>query len=191
MESANSSRAWVGVVCQTHVERGVDGGFAQLCHGRAQPLRRMQPGDWLVYYSPGVSMRAEQPLRAFTALGRIADAEVVRFDMGGGFVPFRRTVRYLPTRLVPVGPLRRRLAFVRDNPNWGWLARRGHFEIDLADLAILADAMLLHAADRWACARELQRIEPLAAPDETGPSAGWNDHIVRAARAASGPERRR
>ena len=45
-------RYWLGVVSRAHVERGVAGGFAQLCHGRAAPLARMQTGDWLIYYSP-------------------------------------------------------------------------------------------------------------------------------------------
>jgi hypothetical protein len=32
----------------------------------------MRRGDWLVYYSPAVEMGGE-PLRAFTAIGRIED----------------------------------------------------------------------------------------------------------------------
>jgi hypothetical protein len=32
--------AWLGVVSYAHVRTGVAGGFAQLCHGKAQPLRR-------------------------------------------------------------------------------------------------------------------------------------------------------
>lgn len=156
MEHANTPRAYVGVVSAAHVERGVHGGFAQLCHGRAQPLRRMRPGDFLVYYSPSTEMGGGVPLRAFTALGRVASGDVVRFDMGGGFVPYRRDVRYYQARTVSLESLRGRLGFVRDNANWGWLARRGHFEIGLGDLFVIADAMLVSAAERWACVRELR-----------------------------------
>ena len=35
-----SPRAWVGVVSRAHVLRGVEGGFAQLCHGKHAPLSR-------------------------------------------------------------------------------------------------------------------------------------------------------
>ena len=135
-------RAWVGVVARAHVLRGVAGGFAQLCHGKRAPLARMQPGDTLVYYSPTTEFGgAGGPLRAFTALGRVVGADVYPFDMGGGFVPFRRDVAYERAGEVPIGALAMRLAFVRDNPAWGMLARRGHFEIDLDDLAVIATAM--------------------------------------------------
>ena len=73
--------AWLGVVSRAHVQRGVGDGFAQLCHGKAFPLRRMRRGDWLVYYSPGIEMGGT-PLRAFTALGQLEDEEVFPCDMG-------------------------------------------------------------------------------------------------------------
>lgn len=150
MERPNSHKAWIGVVSRAHVQRGVCGGFAQLCHGREAPLRRMEAGDWLVYYSPTTEFRAGEPIRAFTAIGRIADATVTRFDMGDGFIPWRRAVRYLESKPIALDGLRNQLRFVRDNPNWGWLARRGHFEIDLEDLAVIASAM--HVRGAGACA---------------------------------------
>lgn len=139
MESADQ-KAWVGVVSRAHVMRGVAGGFAQLCHGKQAPLRRMREGDLLVYYSPTTEFRAGEKLQAFTALGRVRGDDAYRFDMGGGFVPFRRDVDYLGKRVVPLDALRDRLAFTR-NGNWGMLARRGHFEITLEDASIIARAM--------------------------------------------------
>jgi len=99
----------------------------------------MSAGDWLVYYSPRADFPDGEPLRAFTAIGRIVGERVYTFDMGGGFVPYRRDVRYVKgTREVPVGDLE--LSFT-GNPNWGMLARRGHFEIEMADLERIAAAM--------------------------------------------------
>jgi hypothetical protein len=138
-----SGRAWVGVVSRAHVRRGVAGGFAQLCHGKRGPLARMQPGDWLVYYSPSTEMGGGEPLRAFTALGRVVGADIYPFDMGGGFVPFRRDVAYeADARETPLRALAPRLRFVSENPRWGMLARRGHFEIPLEDLEVIAAAMV-------------------------------------------------
>ena len=131
--------AWLGVVSRAHVQRGVAGGFAQLCHGKAQALRRMRRGDWLVYYSPTIEMGGE-PLRAFTAMGRVADDEVFAFDMGGGFVPFRRRVHYVETREVPLSSLKERLALC-SGANWGMALRRGHLPLAAGDLATLAEAM--------------------------------------------------
>jgi hypothetical protein len=145
-------KAWVGVVSRTHVLRGVDGGFAQMCHGKRAPLARMQPGDAFVYYSPTTEMRAGAPIKAFTALGRVAGEEVYALDLGGGFVPFRREVTYEPVGEVAIAELAPRLRFVRDNPAWGMLARRGHFEIGLDDYETIAAAMRA-AASRTAAPR--------------------------------------
>jgi len=89
-------KAWLGVVSRAHVRRGVAGGFAQLCHGKAQPLRRMQGGDWLVYYSPTLEMGGA-PLRAFTAIGRVEESEVYSHDMGAASFRLGATSA-MPTR---------------------------------------------------------------------------------------------
>ena len=137
---AAEPRAWVGVVSRSHVRRGVAGGFAQLNHGRRAPLLRMSVGDWLVYYSPRTDFPDGEPLRAFTAIGRIVGERVYTFDMGGGFVPYRRDVEYVKSaREVPVADLS--LSFTSKS-NWGMLARRGHFEIEVADLERIAAAMV-------------------------------------------------
>ncbi|HEX7928089.1 MAG TPA: EVE domain-containing protein [bacterium] len=135
-------RAWIGVVSRSHVMRGVAGGFAQLCHGKAAPLARMQRGDWLIYYSPRTDYPDGAPLKAFTAIGQIVGEHVYLHDMGGGFVPRRRDVAFAPgAKEVPVADLAPQLDFIREHPNWGMLARRGHFEIGLDDLAAIAKAM--------------------------------------------------
>ena len=139
---APAPRAWVGVVSRGHVLRGVEGGFAQLCHGKRLSLERMNVGDWLVFYSPRTDLHGGEPLRAFTALGRVQGRHAEPFDMGGGFVPYRREVRFeRAAREVLLARLTERLGFIRDNPHWGMLARRGHFEISLEDLRLIATAM--------------------------------------------------
>ncbi len=135
-------RAWVGVVSRAHVLRGVAGGFAQLCHGKHGPLARMNVGDWLVYYSPKTDFPDGAPLRAFTALGRVVGENAYAFDMGSGFVPYRRDIAYLKeVREVPIRDVASELEFITSRGNWGMLARRGHFEIEMADLHRIAIAM--------------------------------------------------
>jgi len=132
-------KAWLAVVSCAHVRRGVAGGFAQVCHGKAAPLRRLQPGDWLVYYSPSMEMGGA-PLRAFTAIGRVEDDRVFAFDMGGGFVPFRRRVRYLDATSAALAPIAATLELCA-RPSWGMALRRGLLPLSLADLAVVARAM--------------------------------------------------
>jgi EVE domain len=131
--------AWLGVVSQAHVRRGVGGGFAQVCHGKAPPLGRMKRGDWLVYYSPSVEMGGP-PLRAFTALGQLEDDQVFSFDMGGGFVPFRRRVRYLHTDEVRLDDVKQKLELCAA-PHWSMALRRGLLPLSQQDLLTLAEAM--------------------------------------------------
>ena len=67
--------------------QGVVGGFAQLCHGKALPLRRVVPEDGLVYYAPRERFGESAPCQRFVAIGRITGSEVYPFDMGGGSFP--------------------------------------------------------------------------------------------------------
>ena len=46
------TRYWIGVASREHVLRGIAEGIAQVCHGKQGPLARMQPDDWIIYYSP-------------------------------------------------------------------------------------------------------------------------------------------
>jgi hypothetical protein len=131
--------AWLGVVSRAHVRRGIAGGFAQLCHGKSQPLRRMRRGDWLVYYSPTVEMGGE-PLRAFTAIGQVEGEDIYPYDMGGGFIPNRRDVRYISAKEVVLDTIKPKLKLCA-GPNWGMALRRGHLPLDVADFATIAAAM--------------------------------------------------
>jgi EVE domain len=136
--------AWLGVVSRAHVRTGVAGGFAQLCHGKAQPLRRMCRGDWLVDYSPTDEIGGAA-LRAFTAIGQVEGSEVYPYDMGGGFVPYRRAVRYADAQEVAIDMIKQELEFCA-RPNWGMALRRGHLPLEAADFATIAAAMGLRQA---------------------------------------------
>ena len=130
---------WLGAVSRAHVQRGVSGGFAQVCHGKAAPLRRMQPGDWLIYYSPTTEMGGEA-LHNFTALGEVLDDEVFQYNMGGGFVPFRRRIRYAKAREISLAALKDQLDLCAQ-PNWGIVLQRGHLKLSPRDFATIAGAM--------------------------------------------------
>ena len=67
---------WLNTVSRDHVRLGVAGGFTQANHGSPHNLRRMQRGDWLVFYSPRTQFRNGDPLQSFTAIGTISNATV-------------------------------------------------------------------------------------------------------------------
>lgn len=141
-QNQEQRRYWIGVVSEAHVRYGEEGGFAQLCHGKAAPLRRMRQGDWLIYYSPRTEMKGGQALQSFTAIGQVVDDEVYSFKMREDFVPYRRNIRYFPCRSVRIAGLLDKLSFTKGKVSWGYSFRFGQLEISQEDFIIIANEML-------------------------------------------------
>jgi EVE domain len=135
------NRNWIAVASGHHARRGRDGGFMQVCHGKGGPLRRLRAGDGIVYYSPTVSFGAADRLQAFTSIGFVKDERIYQVDMGGGFRPFRRDVRYVDANEAAILPLLGELELTRDKRNWGYPFRLGLVEITARDFATIATAM--------------------------------------------------
>jgi hypothetical protein len=133
-------RFWLGVISREHVSRAVEAGIGQIGHGRRPGLARMHRGDWLIYYSPHVNLAKRRPLRAFTAIGQIADEEIWQADEGD-FKPWRRRVTYeTGVRDAELDALRDRLALT-SGPNWGHQLRRGLVELSPEDFTAIRAAM--------------------------------------------------
>ena len=132
---------WVGVASRDHVLPAVRGGFCQLNHGKEAPLKRLNPGDRILYYSPRTEMRGGQPLQAFIAVGKVLAGEPYQVKQSEQFQPFRRDVRYFDAREALIRPLLSDLSFARGNASWGQVMRRGTFRIEAADYQIIVRAM--------------------------------------------------
>jgi hypothetical protein len=131
---------WLGVVSRDHVQRGKMLGIAQIGHGTNAGLSRMRTGDGLVYYSPRVAVDSTRPLRAFTAIGRIADDEVWQAEEGDS-TPWRRRVEYdSGAAEVPLVQLQSDLELTQ-GPHWGYRLRRGLVELSGHDFKRIALAM--------------------------------------------------
>lgn len=113
----------------------------QVCHGKQGPLKRMKPGDRVAYYSPTVTFRGSDRLQAFTAIGTVRPGEPYAFDMGDGFVPFRRGVDWADARETPIRPLLDALEFTAGKPHWGYAFRYGLIPVGDRDFAVIAGAM--------------------------------------------------
>jgi len=135
------SRNWVAVASAEHVRIGRSQGFMQVSHGKLAPLKRIHPGDAVVYYSPSNMLRGKDKLQCFTAIGVVKDGVPYQADMGGGFCPFRRDVSWRTAAEVPIKPLLGSLNFTTAGNNWGFQLRFGLFEISEPDMALIAAAM--------------------------------------------------
>jgi hypothetical protein len=141
---------WIAVASAEHVRRGVEGGFMQVCHGKAGPLRRIKPGDGVAYYSPSETFGGTDRLQAFTAIGRVREGDPYLFDMGGGFRPYRRNVAWADPTVAPIRPLLETLEFATGNANWGYRLRFGVLEIGERDFGVIAGTMGAAASFRAA-----------------------------------------
>jgi hypothetical protein len=136
-------RAWLGVVSADHTQRAVDGGFIQLNHGKRYGVARLQQGDGVVIYSPTERYGEKTPLRAFTALGVVADtapyqAEAMNMGSHGVVQPWRRRIEFLPVHRADVKAVELRLT---QQPNWGYQLRRGLVPLEPEDFETLRSLM--------------------------------------------------
>ena len=134
-------QAWLGVVSAEHARRAAEGGFIQLNHGKRPGVARLRQGDGFAIYSPTERLGDKKPLRAFTALGIVADAEpylAEPMDMGAhGIVrPWRRRVEFLTVQPAALRDLDSALELTRQ-PDWGYQLRRGLVALTPDDFNLL------------------------------------------------------
>lgn len=138
---------WIAVASAEHVRLGLAGGFMQVCHGKAEPLRRIRAGDGVAYYSPAETFGGGERLQAFTAIGRVCDGEPYLADMGGGFRPSRRDVAWLAASEASIKPLLDRLELTSGRLNWGQPFRFGLVAVSAHDFTLIAQAMSARTSD--------------------------------------------
>lgn len=136
------TKYFIGVVSKEHVLIALKNGIAQIGHGKRAPLARMHNGDWLIYYSPKIALDSDEKLQAFTAIGQMVDDEIHQVAMSSSFKPFRRKVKYLKTKDVPIAPLIERLLFIKNKKSWGYVFRLGLVEIPEKDFELIKAQML-------------------------------------------------
>jgi predicted RNA-binding protein len=141
MSDARQTKYWLVVVSKDHVETGKKLGIVQANHGKAAPMKRMKPGDLIVFYSPKLHFQGKEPLKKFTAIARVREGEVYQGDMGGGFTPYRRDVKFLSCEETDIQALIEKLTFIRNKQSWGFVFRFGFFEIPKEDFETISKKM--------------------------------------------------
>jgi hypothetical protein len=87
-----------------------------------------------VYYAPTVTLGGKDRLQSYVSIGEVLPGVPYAFDMGGGFVPFRREEAYVAALEVPIAPLLDALEFVEDRAQRGYKFRFGLFQVSEADM---------------------------------------------------------
>jgi hypothetical protein len=146
---ADGRRNWIAVASAEHARLGCAvpvQGFMQVCHGKCAPLKRVSPGDRVAYYAPALTMGGKDKLQSFVSIGIVQPGNAYAFDMGGGFVPFRRDVAYVAANEAAIIPLLEQFEFVEDRMRWGYKFRFGLFDVSDHDMQLIARAM--HADEK-------------------------------------------
>ena len=104
-------------------------------------MRRLSPGDGLVYYAPREGMRDGPKVQAFVAIGRVLPGEVYRAQQSECFCPYRRNILYFEAKDAEIAPLKDDLSFSARGARWSMMMRQGLFEIPAEDFSVIAQAM--------------------------------------------------
>ncbi len=136
------SKYWMAVASKNHVAIGLAQGFAQVCHGKVNPLKKMSIGDGIIYYSPKINFNKKDICQEFTAIGTVTTREIYQYDMGEGFQPYRINIEYdRKAQAMPIKSLIAELKFIENKKNWGFKFRFGFFEIPEEDFLMIQRLM--------------------------------------------------
>lgn len=132
---------WINTISKDHVMLGVKGGFTQANHGKDTMIKRLKPGDWVIFYSPKTNYKEVEPVQAFTAIGQVKDDELYQVEMNGR-LPWRRNFTFYDCAETPIKPLIDDLSFITNKTNWGFKFHFGMFQIPEADFELIKNAMI-------------------------------------------------
>ena len=85
----SEQRYWTNTVSLDHVEAAAEGGYTQADHGAKTRRDRPQPGDEMIFYSPGTSLQNGNPVQQFTAWATTTGEEPYQAIVTDDFRPWR------------------------------------------------------------------------------------------------------
>lgn len=137
-----TEKYWIIVASKDHVRSGIKGGFAQACHGKANPLKRMHTGDYVIYYSSKLQFGKNDKCQQFTAIGKIMDNHVYQAELYNNFSPHRKDIKFYKAKDISILPLINDLEFIQNKQKWGYPFRWGIIQINEHDFKLISNSML-------------------------------------------------
>ena len=132
---------WIITASREHVKQGVKGGFAQACHGKSSPLKKMNTGDHVIYYSSKPYFKSKEKCQQFTAIGRVKSNEIYTFRMSTDFCPHRINIHFFSSSDISILPLINDLHFIENKQRWGYPFRKGILQINDHDFKLISNKM--------------------------------------------------
>ena len=135
------TKYWILVAPKDHVMQGMTSSFAQAWHGKSNPMRRLNKGDGIIYYSPKLKGGDDKGYQCFTALGCVIGDKYYQVELSADKKTHRRDVKYLSARDVKIKPLIDHLSFIDDKTRWGSVFKYDIIQISEKDFKLIATAM--------------------------------------------------
>lgn len=132
---------WIVVASKEHVKNGIKGGFAQACHGKATPLKKMKKGDYVIYYSSKLFFNRKDKCQEFTAIGKVKNTAIYQVEMSPNFYPFRIDIDFFKAQDISILPLIQKLEFIPNKQKWGYPFRWGILQINEHDFKLISNLM--------------------------------------------------
>ncbi len=137
----SATKYWIATVSKDHVKKGQDLQIVQVCHGKSVPLKKINKGDYIIFYSPKLSREGIEPYQKFTAIAKSTDTEIYQVEQFKGFHPFRRKTQFLNCNETSIRPLIDDLEFIQNKKHWGYSFRYGLLNISEKDFNLIANKM--------------------------------------------------
>lgn len=134
---------WVSKAAQEHVKVVQDKGYTQVNMGPRGPLEKMNPGDWILYYSPTVYYAQDEPVcHQFTGIACVNDQRV--YPQGGLFPDrWRRNVEFFECEPIHVQHFVGKVTFLPEQKNWQDTLEESIFQITRDDFITIVEAIII------------------------------------------------
>ncbi len=139
---SQQTKCWIITASKEHVQNGIKGGFAQACHGKETPLKKMKTGDYVIYYSSKLYFNKKDKSQEFTAIGKVISDVVYQFEMSPKFCPFRIDIEFFKANDVSILPIINDLEFIPNKQKWGYPFRWGILQVNEHDFKLISNLML-------------------------------------------------
>jgi len=136
-----AAACYLGIAERIHAHMCRDRGVVVLGLDGPSGVRKLTPGDGVVYYSPRTEPDGAV-LRSFTALGTVTGDSEYEMEFGSGVRLWVRACDWrADTREVSIYDLLEELSWIRKPKNWGFYMRGSHRSIPAEDFHRIAHAM--------------------------------------------------
>lgn len=142
------NKYWITLTAQEHVNIVKEKGYTQVNMGPKEPLEKMAPGDWILYYSPTLILDNPKTVcQTFTAFSYVLD-DLVYPQYPKNPIRWRRDVEFFNCTPQHAKHFHHKVSFLHQYENWLDAFVKPVFEIPRNDFIVIAQTIVIPSEDR-------------------------------------------